>query len=327
MKLIILILLFSFGIIFSQAENDTIIDLNNLPEYNPEDFEPDFHINSKTGWFPAPEISYFSYGFSFGFHLMNYETEKAISSASFAAPFEFSGEDIMTNNQKKIDKKNKKEQYNNYPHKISEYYSLISKIAIKNFTWLRFDLSYHIYRGVLMHRLEDKYFFPVGENELKKIKEVALIYNTDHGINLALGFEVPLWGGMVNRGGSLTESFYYLYGGFSSTRVISSEAKQFYQLATYNNEIRYRNGKDTIGIGSNKLSTLNYTRNFIDLGIGATIHTNAAGFSVGSVLQLIYSYPLTSVISDANWKQHMLRFDIQIYFKGFIEDAIRNRRK
>jgi hypothetical protein len=325
MRLLIIIAFFilSFSL-FSQIENDTTFDLNSLPEYNPDEFEPDFTIETKKGWFPLPVASYYSYGIATGTSLMMYENETAISSKAFSAPFDFSGDNIMTKNQRRIDKKFKKSQYNNFPLKNFEKYSLTSKFAIKNFTWVRFDVAYVIYRGLLMHRLDDKYFFPVGENELKKIKEVALISNTDHGINFALGFQVPFWGGIINEGGNITEAFYYLYAGINNTQVISSNTKQFYQLATYNNEIRYRNGKDTIGIGGNKLSTLNYSRHYLDFGIGTSLDITAAGFSMGYSAQLIYSYPLTSVISDGNWKQHSIRFEVLIFTKGLFRELFGN---
>lgn len=322
MRLFIIILLLSTTFCYTQKLQDTIYDLNDLPEFSEELLEEDFEYESNIGWFPVPNATYFSYGIGASLPFFMYETEGNIVSRSFNNPVSYTGAFQLSDKEREVTKKYSKDDEDDYPEKSLEEFSIITKLAIKNFTTLRFDVSFHILDGLIMSDPVYKNFYSLKNREYRKAKEVSVIKNTDYGLNFKLAAQIPIWGANMSTG-HYEESYYYLLLGYSYSRILYSKNKQFFQLGNNNGELRYRNGKDTIGINTSKtLSTLNYNRHYLEFGIGADMNVVVAGSHLGFSMELDYSFALSSVIKDDMWRQQMLRLQIQLYLQGFIRELI-----
>lgn len=323
MKLILLIIFLFPALNLAQIEQDTIYDLNDLPEFNEEILEDEIHNVIKKGWFITPVKTYFTYGVTAPLQIALLESANNITSEGFSNSELVSNKIKLTRNQREISLRNKKGKKDDYPLRGFYEIGLISKLSIKDFVNFRFEFTYLSVNSLLMNSDRDKNFLHT-DNQLYDLKEAFIIENKDYGINSKIGIQMPIWGAISKTGDQIIESVYFLYAGYTNTQILHNDFNDFYQLANHNGKIRYKNGKDTIGIGNfNTLKTLNKSRNYIDFGIGFNYEAIVQNMHFGYAVELSYSYALDDVITDDRWKQDFIKFHYQIYIDGIIKELIK----
>jgi filamentous hemagglutinin family protein len=309
MKYLIIIFFISTLSIFAiQDEDEQTWSLDSL-DYNDLDFEADFYFKSSTGWFPTivtSSTSYILYLESGGLH-----DEAKIRHSAFLAP---SRRPLIDNYNLEPDQTEFRKKFSNDagdpgPEANFTEVGLGMKLKMSNYNFLRLKLGYSWGKSILGSVDNSKRYLAANGN-IKTLKEANLLLLSENGISFNLGFEIPVYGAFVRSEDSDLDSYYHLYMGLSGSHYLSSLVTQYLQIVDVKDEVRYRNGKDTLMlINEKQLENLILTKFRLDIGLGWRTTYEGTGYGY----ELTYSYPLTNVMTDQTWRQHIIKITVTIF--------------
>ena len=301
-KYISVLILFSFSVIFVNAQNEIPQDTTiNLEELNTDEFEfsPDFELKASYGWFPVPVDNYFNFSFEYSGGDISDLASNIRPSGFVKTKFPYSGNNPLSDDDREIMESNKNiETDDDYPE--TDYLSVGFHVLLNT----KFPLILRIHsflsfnEGMLFSLDETKSF--LNYNGFKSnFKEAGIIYQDEIMLNTGINFLIPFYGAFANIEIPLC-SYYYISVGINFGYPISSETTQYSQIANFKDYIRYKNGQDTVNLITEKtLSDLNYSRYYANFGLG--FEFDVSGIGLG--MEFYVHAPLNSVVKDALWKQ------------------------
>lgn len=311
-RLILLLIIFSPVFLQSQTEEpDSLWNLYNL-DPNETPFEENFKVFYSTGWFPTPNPKYFNYSIYFlggsvidlGRNINSSSWVNTGGSYSPKSPFE-EQEGSM------------KKTFSN-----DELSSELTRSLVQTGFDFRFGVGLPVlirlsgefmFTGSLLYSAEYTKSFLNRKAVLTPLKEVNVIRLYEASVKAGAGIELPIYGIYADLNGETVSHNYYLYAGYSYALPFHSSVVQFKQIATYKEQIRYQNGRDTVRLMSEqRLAALNSTRAYIDLGLGMEFEFSGTGLS----FEVLFGAPLTSVIKDDWWGQLLFGIKISVRLKN-----------
>ncbi|MBX3042662.1 MAG: hypothetical protein KIT33_01060 [Candidatus Kapabacteria bacterium] len=307
--LIITILLISVLPVFSQEEFQPW-DLDSL-DYNELNFEEDFSYQASYGWFPKIVTSKLSYLiYANGGDIWDEAQLKTTPHIAHARLPLIASIPISTD-RRKTKKAYSIEDDDNGP--ATEYGEIGLGIRFKttDYFFTRVQLAY-VFGHSLLGSVDKSKRFLSTDGNIKILEEANLLHLREYGINMNLGMEIPFYGAFASADENTMESHYYLYTGLKTSQILKSRVNQYLQILNVKNEIRYDNGRDTLNLIHNlELPNINLTKFRAEMGLGYRFMFD--GFGLG--YEITYSYPLTNVINDEFWRQHIVTFNFSINFR------------
>ena len=114
---------------------------------------------------------------------------------------------------------------------------------------------------------------------------------------------MPVYGIFFKSNIISVSSFYYLRGSIGASYAITTDATQYIQIADIKNQLRYSNAQDTATLSNAiRLPNLNRFRYELEFSAGWHLSFERVIFN----FELYSTYPISSVINDAVWKQYIV---------------------
>ncbi len=311
MKYFVVYIAMIFSILSEAVSQEQEIDsLWNLEELNPEDFDfsPDFTMNYSKGWFPRPLKTTMGIGIFYSGGSL-YDIAYRLRSSSFVPTYNaFQGGFGFSTDQEIIKKKNTSEDEDDFPQ-ASIWNLGISTIFSSKYLLLEGRAYYSRSHGILSS-IDDTRSFLNLSGKKQKFLEGAVVHIAEHNIGLSLNTIIPVWGAFIFEQNSMS-AYYYLKAGITWEFPLTSGATQYFQILDVKDDLRYRSGADTVRVMfEEKLRTINSVRQRFEFAIGTILDVSVLVFD----MNFAYSCMLNSVIEDAVWKQHHLKFTISAYY-------------
>ncbi len=176
---------------------------------------------------------------------------------------------------------------------------------------LRAEGAYRSVQGVIFSEDTSRSYLSL-EGLPRSFREIGVVHHQQYGVSGAVGLQIPVYGVFFDSDFGQLGSYYYIYGGIGGDYGVATRTLQYSQIADAKDQIRYRNGQDTVTLmlesntdGINRLRTSvegaigwNFTAEFIVLGFEAFI-----------------SAPTTSLVSDGDWKEYYAGFRFNIGYQ------------
>ena len=139
------------------------------------------------------------------------------------------------------------------------------------------------------------------DGSLKSIREINVLNITQQRCNVGLSFMIPVYGIYVDSELASVSSLYFLGVGVNGSFLLRGRATQYTQIAGPKDLIRMSNGTDTIMVSRERM-VATMTPSVVSITISGGWMAGFRGVSYVSVEPFV-SVPLSSVLSDASWKQ------------------------
>ncbi len=281
------------------------LDFGDLDSITVDEFE-NFYYSS--GYFPMPIPDHWTLEFLFPVSFM-IEQAKNINPPDFVnVGLPFSAKNHLDLEEREIRQPDHRSK-NKHTFPLSEAWGLGFRLNYSTILPVIFEtrLSFDWYKSLLMTPAK-KYHFLRPDGSRKKVKETGIMFLNEKAITASLGINFPIYGAFLRYEQSLA-SYYQLHLGVTQVYNVYSKATQYMQINKPKNYLRYRNGRDTMRLVSEKkLPGINNPRYYLDIGLGWDFEADGAGLSAS----IIYSYPITYVLSTARWRNHLITINLGI---------------
>jgi hypothetical protein len=309
---ILYLLLFITFTLSTYSQQDSVWNLDDL-KVEDYDFTPDFQVEFSKGWFPSPLVNSWGIGIMYESGDL-FDVADNIRSNSFHPTLNaFKSGNDFTSDELKIKKANSKDFEDDYP--LDSYYALgiYSVLSTKYLTFTG-TLAYARTFDIISSIDESRSYLGLGGIK-KKFKETSFINLSEYSLRTGVGINIPVYGAFLKEM-TYIGSYYYLSAAINADIAWSSSADQYFQIMNEKDILRYKNGSDTVQVMNDAvLSNLNRTKLSIEIGIGQTIITNFVGLNY----EIKYTYPLTSIVNDADWKRHYLSISVKLYYNELFD--------
>lgn len=282
------------------------LDEKNYPLVEPKD------IKYSYGWFPEIIKPFFSIYVCTG-AMNTWDEARGINSKSLFAPASggFNSDISLDNTERTIKKPFSLNDEDVYP--TTSYFSIYAGFETRLMKWAYVygNLGYLSNCSILASNDYSKSY--LGRNGGKvDVKEANIIYLNEKGLYYGIGLSIPFYGAFLSAGDNIA-SLYCLNLGLGGAYKFSSRATQYLQLANNKDEVRFKNGTDTLRlIDEATLPNINRSRFFVEIGLSMKSVMSKALMDFG----FVYALPLTRVLDDANWKQHGFRIYVSIGYSN-----------
>jgi hypothetical protein len=277
---------------------------NGLDTLNPEDFRFDSDLigHYSHGWFPAAQRGMSLSFQSTLFYADVYDAANGIRPSSFrstTAPFGWRNP-YGSGEQKILQPNSDKESEDGYPATSYEEYIARFTYNLPMPAVLRFGAGLTVTQGLLFSNDTTRSYLGLN-GAMQPLKEVGVAYLSEYLLTGSAGVTIPFYGVFVESEAATVASYYYLHLGISAAYSVSSRLTQYAQIANAKGELRYGNGADTVTLlYRSRPGDLERMRTSIDVALGWNF-----AIEIGTVsFELFGSYPLKSVLTDADWKQY-----------------------
>ncbi len=292
------------------AEDSTWL-LDTLDEKNNTLVQPK-DIKYSYGWFPEIIKPFYSTYLSIG-SLNTWDAASGITSKSLFSPTRggFNSDISLDKDERTIKKPFQLNDEDAYP--TTSYFALFAGFETRLFKWAYGygNLGYQSNCSLLSSNDYTKSY--LGRNGGKvDVKEANIIYLNEKGLYYGAGLSIPFYGAYLSAGENIA-SVYCLNVGLGGAYKFSSKATQYLQLANNKDEVRFKNGTDTLRlIDESTLANINRNRFFCEIGLSMKYFIPQGYTDFG----VVYALPLTRVLDDANWKQHSFRIYISFGYSN-----------
>lgn len=274
---------------------------------NPEAFvlDDDIFGHVSTGWFPQPYVGYtLSYGGTFLFADV-FDRAPDIRSRSFMpTTVPFSDRDPFDRSKEReiLQPNSDEEEDDGYPTTDYSEYSLQFLFNLPFPLVLRGSAGLQVTEGLLFSDDRSRSYLTIGGAK-QQFKEVGVVHLKQYSIAGTGGLVIPVYGGFIKNEALRFGSYYYLFGGVSAAYAVSSKGTQYVQIADAKEQIRYRNGTDTVTLINKRVfDGLNRLRTAVEVGVGWNIAFESLAFG----FEAFTSIPQSSVLNDSDWKQYFV---------------------
>lgn len=294
---------------FSQEE-DSVLDLKNLPPYVPPVNE--VKVSHSSGWFPIPSETYgdYSFGWAFG---DNWDFARNLRSTGFVpTTYGFSG--INPFSDKELERREAFTNSTNDEYKTTSYttWEFDGKIAFKDIPFFhRFGFYFMNNVGMLYTKDKTKNFLNY-RGEKASFTEGGIVTLDEWFVALKYGLMMPIYGVLFNIDDYSLNTFYYLSVSAIVAVSFESSGEQYMQNMNAKDQLRYSGGRDVYYMyKSHVFETLERFRIYADIGLGWDFIIGPIGINT----ELFCIYPITSVLEDAWWGQMKAGFRFKFNFK------------
>lgn len=167
---------------------------------------------------------------------------------------------------------------------------------------LRFDGGLRISEGMLFADDTTRSFLSLSGVK-QNFQEVSVLHLKEHSAVVNIGLQMPVYGIFFKSNIISVSSFYYLRGSIGASYAITTDATQYIQIADIKNQLRYSNAQDTATLSNAiRLPNLNRFRYELEFSAGWHLSFERVIFN----FELYSTYPISSVINDAVWKQYIV---------------------
>lgn len=203
-------------------------------------------------------------------------------------------------------------------HNLDRVSLIINFNLIYNFT-----LPFFFEAGTNFEYREDFLVSDLGERpylsspgEVSYFNEYSVIDLTEVSVSGRFGIKLPIYGGFIKMdNGEISSqssgSFYLLNLHYVPEYVFISRANQYNIMTSQKNRLRYASGYDTLRVSHRRiLPGTNSFRNNIQIGLSSMSYFLIMGIEFG----ISYRFPLTAIVEDINWKNHLFQISTTIRF-------------
>lgn len=313
--MLVFVLLIFTDSVAQEADSTLNLEELDLSELEEMDIESDLEemIKFSKGYFPSA----LGWNLNLDFFYApgdNYDVADDIEPYGFVkTAFPYSGSNPLKPKGRTIMKENEKDlEEDRYPMTSFESLGLRLQLTLPLPLIFNFGFSLDFSDGLLFSLDKTKQFLS-RDGELKDLKEAGIVYHEELLLSSRMGFKVPIYGAFFETDDEKVSSIYFLYLGGTGSFVLDHNTTQYLQIANYKNELRYPNGRDTVRLISEKEISGMECRNYLDVGLGWQTEVNKIGLG----LEIMYSYPLKSVLHNTDWYQHRIQVSMVLKFLGF----------
>lgn len=278
------------------------LDVKNYSIIQPED------IKYSYGWMPTIVHQFYGIYINLG-SFDTWDAARGITSKSLFSPAVggFNSDLSLDKNERTIKKPFSLNDETVYP--ATSYFTIFAGFETRMTKWAYIygNLGYSSNCSLLSSNNYSKSY--LGRNGGKvDVKEANIVYLNEKGLYYGTGLSIPFYGAYLSAGDNMC-SAYCLNLGLSGAYRVSSKATQYLQLANNKDEVRFKNGTDTLRlIDESTLANINRHRFYVEMGLSMKSVMSKAMMEFG----FVYALPLTRVLDDADWKQHSIRVFISI---------------
>lgn len=287
-----------FGIAVLSAQDDQLPDLEHL---DPDTFEveDDLTLYQSAGWFPRP---YAGFAFTFLWESGDiWDRASGIRSASFVpTKFAFSHRNPYGDSEERdIRESFSDDNDDGYPSTGFSGYSLALTANLPLPAVLRLETGLLVTDGILFSSDRTRSFLTYNGSR-RGFHEVGVVHLEEWLLKGSVGLNIPVYGAFLIAGEGAVSSYYYVHGGMTAMWQVSNRGTQYAQIADAKDDLRYSNGTDTVRLQPREAwDNTNTFRTAISVGIGWNVAAQFFSFSFEPFVLL----PVTSVLTDAEWKQ------------------------